>query len=109
MNPPRQNALRTPSREGAPSALERIRRAAIRDKKMRFTAAVPLRRRAGHDGCRRGLDAGRRRRGVQQGWDGRPRPSGAAINGHGQVSVASPSPRTERAGLIAHSLVLSCS
>jgi RNA-directed DNA polymerase len=33
-----QNALRTQSREGAPSALERVRQVARRDKKMRFTA-----------------------------------------------------------------------
>ena len=39
-NPPRQNAPRTPSRDGAPSALERIRQAARRDKKMRFTALL---------------------------------------------------------------------
>src|ERR1700722_14796980 len=32
------NALRTQSREGAPSALERVRQAATRDKKQRFTA-----------------------------------------------------------------------
>ena len=35
-----QNALRTPSRESAPSALERIRQAARTDKKMRFTALL---------------------------------------------------------------------
>jgi len=39
-NPPRQNALRTPSRDDAPSALERIRQAARADKKMRFTALL---------------------------------------------------------------------
>jgi RNA-directed DNA polymerase len=39
-NPHQQNALRTPSREGAPSALERVRQAARRDKKMRFTALL---------------------------------------------------------------------
>ena len=39
-NPPRQNASRTQSREDAPSALERIRCAARRDKKMRFTALL---------------------------------------------------------------------
>jgi len=33
-----RNALRTQSREGAPSALERVRQAAARDKKQRFTA-----------------------------------------------------------------------
>jgi group II intron reverse transcriptase/maturase len=36
----RQNALRTPSREGAPSALERVRQAAAKDRKMRFTALL---------------------------------------------------------------------
>jgi len=36
----RQNALRTPSREGAPRAWERIRQAARVDKKMRFTALL---------------------------------------------------------------------
>ena len=35
-----QNAHRTPSREGAPSALERIRQAAKRDRKLRFTALL---------------------------------------------------------------------
>jgi group II intron reverse transcriptase/maturase len=35
-----QNAPRTPSREGAPSALERVRQAASRDRKMRFTALL---------------------------------------------------------------------
>jgi len=39
-NPPRQNALRTPSRDSASSALERIRQAARRDRKMRFTALL---------------------------------------------------------------------
>ena len=38
--PPRQNALRTPSRAGAPRALERIRQAARRDRKTRFTALL---------------------------------------------------------------------
>jgi RNA-directed DNA polymerase len=37
-NSPERNALRTQSREGAPSALERVRQAATRDKKQRFTA-----------------------------------------------------------------------
>jgi hypothetical protein len=36
----RQNAPRTPSREGAHSALERVRQAARRDRKMRFTALL---------------------------------------------------------------------
>jgi group II intron reverse transcriptase/maturase len=35
-----RNALRTQSREGAPSALERVRQAAKRDKKQRFTALL---------------------------------------------------------------------
>jgi len=39
-NPRQQNALRTPSRESAPSALERVRLAAARDKKLRFTALL---------------------------------------------------------------------
>lgn len=39
-NPPERDALRTQSREGAPSALERIRQAARRDRKQRFTALL---------------------------------------------------------------------
>jgi RNA-directed DNA polymerase len=39
-NPRQQNAPRTPSREGALSALERVRQAARRDRKMRFTALL---------------------------------------------------------------------
>ena len=39
-NPPQQNASRTPSRNDAPSALERIRQAAKKDKKLRFTALL---------------------------------------------------------------------
>ena len=35
-----QNASRTPSREDAPSALERVRQAAKKDKKLRFTALL---------------------------------------------------------------------
>ena len=35
-----QNASRTPSREDAPSALERVRQAASKDKKLRFTALL---------------------------------------------------------------------
>jgi RNA-directed DNA polymerase len=35
-----QNAPRTPSRDGAPSALERVRQAAQREKKQRFTALL---------------------------------------------------------------------
>ena len=37
-NSPQRNAFRTQGREGAPSALERVRQAATRDKKQRFTA-----------------------------------------------------------------------
>jgi len=39
-NPQQQNALRTPSRKGAPSALERVPQAAQRDRKMKFTALL---------------------------------------------------------------------
>ena len=39
-NSRQQNAPRTPSRQGAPSALERVRQAAQRDSKMRFTALL---------------------------------------------------------------------
>jgi len=39
-NPLQQNASRTPSRNDAPSALERIRQAAKKDKKLRFTALL---------------------------------------------------------------------
>ena len=39
-NPPQQNAPRTPSRDGALSALERVRQAARRDRKLRFTALL---------------------------------------------------------------------
>jgi group II intron reverse transcriptase/maturase len=39
-NLPQQNASRTPSRGDAPSALERIRQAAGKDKKLRFTALL---------------------------------------------------------------------
>ena len=37
-NSPQRNAFRTQGREDAPSALERVRQAATRDKKQRFTA-----------------------------------------------------------------------
>ena len=37
-NLPQQNVSRTPSRKDAPSALERVRQAAGKDKKLRFTA-----------------------------------------------------------------------
>jgi RNA-directed DNA polymerase len=37
---PQQNASRTPSRSSAPSALERVRQAAGKDKKLRFTALL---------------------------------------------------------------------
>jgi RNA-directed DNA polymerase len=39
-NPRQQNAARTQGRSAAPSALERVRQAARRDKKMRFTALL---------------------------------------------------------------------
>src|SRR3979411_1404317 len=39
-NLPQQNASRTPSREDAPSALERVRQAASKDKEIRFTALL---------------------------------------------------------------------
>jgi group II intron reverse transcriptase/maturase len=39
-NLPQQNAPRTPSRQGAQSALERVRQAARRDRKLRFTALL---------------------------------------------------------------------
>src|SRR5262249_44239373 len=38
--PPQQNASRTQGRQGAPSALERVRLAAARDGRMRFTALL---------------------------------------------------------------------
>jgi hypothetical protein len=39
-NLPQQNASRTPSRNDAPGALERVRQAAKQDKKLRFTALL---------------------------------------------------------------------
>src|ERR1700674_4773835 len=39
-NLPQQNASRTPSRTNAPSAWERVRQAAGKDKKVRFTALL---------------------------------------------------------------------
>ncbi len=39
-NPPQQNAPRTQRRRGAPSALERVREAAAKDRQMRFTALL---------------------------------------------------------------------
>lgn len=39
-NSPQQNASRTPSRNDAPSALERIRQTAKKDRKLRFTALL---------------------------------------------------------------------
>src|SRR5215468_10580770 len=39
-NLPQQNASRTPSRNDAPSALERVRQAASKDKELRFTALL---------------------------------------------------------------------
>ncbi|HWU40011.1 MAG TPA: group II intron reverse transcriptase/maturase, partial [Candidatus Acidoferrum sp.] len=39
-NPPQQNASRTPGRSEAPSALERVRQAAKKDRQLRFTALL---------------------------------------------------------------------
>ena len=39
-NPPERNALRTQSRTGAPSALERVRQVAEKDRRQRFTALL---------------------------------------------------------------------
>ena len=39
-NPHERNALRTPGRAGAPSALERVRQAAGKDRRQRFTALL---------------------------------------------------------------------
>ena len=39
-NPPKRNALRTQGRAGAPSALERVRQAAGKDRRQRFTALL---------------------------------------------------------------------
>ena len=39
-NPRQHNALRTQGRDGAPSALERVRQVAARDKKVRFTTLL---------------------------------------------------------------------
>ena len=39
-NPRQQNAPRTRSRSGPPSALERVREAAAKDRKLRFTAPL---------------------------------------------------------------------
>ena len=39
-NLPQQNASRTPSRSNAPIALERVRQAAKKDRKLRFTALL---------------------------------------------------------------------
>ena len=39
-NSPERNALRTQSRESAPSALERVRQAARKERKQRFTALL---------------------------------------------------------------------
>ena len=39
-NPPKRNALRTQSRAGAPSTLERVRQAAGKDRRQRFTALL---------------------------------------------------------------------
>ncbi|MFZ5786395.1 MAG: group II intron reverse transcriptase/maturase [Acidobacteriota bacterium] len=57
-NPRQQNASRTPRRTDAPSALERVRQAARRDGRMRFTALLhhiydPTRLRAAYFGLKR--------------------------------------------------------
>jgi hypothetical protein len=60
-NPSQRNALRTQSREGAPSALARVRQAARRDRKQRFTALlhhVYERLRAAYLALKRGAAAG---------------------------------------------------
>jgi RNA-directed DNA polymerase len=62
-NSPECNALRTQSREGALSALERVRQAAKNDKKQRFTALLHHiydvdRLRAAYLGMKRGAAAG---------------------------------------------------
>jgi len=58
-----RNALRTQSRAGAPSALERVRRAAAKDRRQRFTALLHHvydidRLRTGYLGLKRGAAAG---------------------------------------------------
>jgi group II intron reverse transcriptase/maturase len=62
-NPRQQNAPRTRSREGAPSALERVRQAARRDRKAKFTALLhhiydPEALRAAYFGLKRQAAAG---------------------------------------------------
>ncbi len=62
-NPSQQNAPRTPSRAGAPSALERVRQAAKADGTMRFTALLhhiyaPEALRAAYLGLKRDASAG---------------------------------------------------
>jgi RNA-directed DNA polymerase len=62
-NSPECNASRTQSRTNAPSALERVRQAAKRDRKQRFTALLhhvydPIRLRAAYDALKRNAAAG---------------------------------------------------
>ena len=62
-NPHQRNALRTQSRAGAPSALERVRRAAEGDRRQRFTALLHHvydieRLRTAYLGLKRGAAAG---------------------------------------------------
>jgi hypothetical protein len=62
-NSPECNASRTQSRTNAPSALERVRQAAKRDRKQRFTALLhhvydPTRLRAAYDALKRNAAAG---------------------------------------------------
>ncbi len=66
-NSPQHNALRTQGREGAPSALERVRQAARKDRKQRFTALLHHiydveRLRAAYLAIKKAAAAGRRRR-----------------------------------------------
>ena len=74
-NTPERNALRTQSRAGAPSALERVRQAAKQDRKQRFTALLHHvydveRLRAAYFAMKRDAAAGRRRRNVAALRDG---------------------------------------
>lgn len=62
-NSPECNASRTQSRTNAPSALERVRQAAKRDRKQRFTALLhhvydPIRLRAAYDALKRNAAPG---------------------------------------------------
>jgi RNA-directed DNA polymerase len=62
-NPPQQNASRTQNRTDAPSALERVRHAARRDRRMRFTTLLhhiydPTRLRAAFQALQKGAAPG---------------------------------------------------